>query len=163
MRDAITAGRDAVAANNRVGCRIATLGVGNGVIAPDHPAAVTIAACGAGSMNAAGGVSATVGISTGTGADTATTSGTPASRRSDAGQIERGDLSRTQAGLRPDVRARSLCPRKRLLVLQRLSYTQGFELVCNHFNYKYVIEQKDGRSNRGRGIDQRSRHSVSPA
>jgi hypothetical protein len=30
--------------------------------------------------------------------------------------------------------------------LQRLSYAQGFKLVCNHFNYKYVIEQKDGRS-----------------
>jgi hypothetical protein len=30
--------------------------------------------------------------------------------------------------------------------LQRLTYMQGFKLVCNHFNYKYVIEQKDGRS-----------------
>jgi hypothetical protein len=30
--------------------------------------------------------------------------------------------------------------------LQRLSYTQGFKLICNRFNYKYVIEQKDGRS-----------------
>jgi hypothetical protein len=30
--------------------------------------------------------------------------------------------------------------------LQRLSYAHGFKLVCNRFNYKYVIEQKDGRS-----------------
>ncbi len=30
--------------------------------------------------------------------------------------------------------------------LQPLSYTQGFKLVCNHFDYKYAIEEKDGRT-----------------
>jgi hypothetical protein len=30
--------------------------------------------------------------------------------------------------------------------LQPLPSAQGFRLVCNHFTYKYAIEQKDGRS-----------------
>lgn len=30
--------------------------------------------------------------------------------------------------------------------LAPLSYAHGFKLVCNHFNYKYAIEDKDGRS-----------------
>jgi hypothetical protein len=30
--------------------------------------------------------------------------------------------------------------------LQPLPSSHGFRLVCNHFNYKYEIEQKEGRS-----------------
>jgi len=30
--------------------------------------------------------------------------------------------------------------------LAPLAYTHGYKLVCNHFNYKYAIEEKDGRS-----------------
>jgi hypothetical protein len=30
--------------------------------------------------------------------------------------------------------------------LAPLAYAHGFKFVCNHFNYKYAIEEKDGRS-----------------
>jgi len=30
--------------------------------------------------------------------------------------------------------------------LAPLAYGHGFKLVCNHFNYKYAIEEKDGHS-----------------
>jgi hypothetical protein len=30
--------------------------------------------------------------------------------------------------------------------LAPLTYARGYKFVCNHFNYKYAIEEKDGRS-----------------
>ncbi len=30
--------------------------------------------------------------------------------------------------------------------LQPLPASRGYKLVCDHFNYKYAIDQKDGRS-----------------
>ncbi len=30
--------------------------------------------------------------------------------------------------------------------LQPLTASRGYKLVCDRFNYKYAIEQKDGRS-----------------
>jgi len=30
--------------------------------------------------------------------------------------------------------------------LAPLAYARGFKFMCNHFNYKYAIEEKEGRT-----------------